>query len=307
MHCQRPISIKVMPPARTGYKPDLSSNYSRVLVRCGTCPACLRNKQDELTQRLLFEQDKWFQTLFVTYTYDNDHCPVSLSKSDLSVMLKTLSRNFNAAYGVFGYERVWNSRKGFKRLEWKKVLQRPFSWKYYVVGEYGDTRERPHYHLVLFLSARVDWHIIQQSNTFGCVCDISVCGQGALSYVAKYTVKQVLDDKHTYDYGGRERPFYWQSNGIGTSFLGTSLSSSVHRSMDYKFRDAFGFLHTLPKYLRNKLFNADERFAISQRISDEKFCESISNESKFSRQRNNDRKAALYVDRNEKLSKTSML
>lgn len=249
MRCLNPRSVKVFPRLDSSNN-GLRAGYSRALVPCGHCVACMRNKMDDLSLRLSFEFDDWFQVLFVTYTYDAEHTDMSLHKKDAQFIIKTLRNRFNSAYGETINERFF-----------------PFHWKYFLTGEYGEKRDRPHYHLLLYLPRKVDWHIIHDASPFGVIVDIDVVHSiGVCYYVAKYTLKEVCLE---YDWGTREKPFYLQSNGMGLAFVGSKEFAKLKRFKDYRFRDAGGFIHQLPRYLRDKTFNVYERYDILDRISDE--------------------------------------
>ena len=231
------------------YNPAGSSFF---LAPCGKCDYCKQQKLDGIVQRLQFEFDSTYQTLFVTYTYDDDHVCQNLSKSDAKTMISDLKNTLNRAYGTWKDGRLASS----------------FKFKYFLVGEYGEKRGRVHMHLLLFLPKSVDWHLIQSSNRFGYICDIQVAGKGSLYYVAEYCVKSLVSDDNV-QYQGKSDPFYLQSNGIGISFVNSRLGKSLRMANSYEYRDAKGYKHILPKYLRNKTFDYFQRQAISDKIADE--------------------------------------
>ena len=89
---------------------------------CGQCMPCRINRKRLWTGRLLLESTLHRHSCFVTLTYDETHLPKdnSLSVPHYQQFIKRLRRVTN-----------------------KKIV-------YYIVGEYGDTTVRPHYHAVLF-------------------------------------------------------------------------------------------------------------------------------------------------------------
>lgn len=87
---------------------------------CGQCLPCRINKRREWTHRILLEALCYGDNAFVTLTYGDDNVR-SLEPEHV--------RNF------------------LKRIR-KAVAPRKL--RFYLVGEYGDKSERPHYHLALF-------------------------------------------------------------------------------------------------------------------------------------------------------------
>lgn len=61
--CLNPVSV----PKVTGH--DIA------VFRCGKCPNCLRQKRNELCVRA-YREFVGQQVVFLTFTYDNEHCPV---------------------------------------------------------------------------------------------------------------------------------------------------------------------------------------------------------------------------------------
>ena len=87
---------------------------------CGQCIGCRLERSRQWAVRILHEAACWDSSVFVTLTYDQDNCPVSLDYADVQRFLKRL-----------------RSRLGSKV-------------RFFCVGEYGDNTSRPHYHVILF-------------------------------------------------------------------------------------------------------------------------------------------------------------
>lgn len=94
-----------------------------VSVECGQCVGCRFTKVEQKGLRCLHESQMHQYNSFLTLTYSDEHLP-----DDYSVHLRTLQ--------LF-----------MKRL--RKMLKRP-KIRFYGCGEYGDTTDRPHYHVLLF-------------------------------------------------------------------------------------------------------------------------------------------------------------
>lgn len=90
---------------------------------CGQCMPCRLNRRRLWTHRLLLEQLQHSDSAFVTLTYDDSHLPADSSLDPKHVQ-------------------DWLKR-------FRKLIE-PLRVRYYLVGEYGDVTERPHYHVALF-------------------------------------------------------------------------------------------------------------------------------------------------------------
>ena len=108
--------------------------YKGVLAAgCGQCLPCRINRRRKWTYRMLFEAMKHDHSAFITLTYEN-------------------APEF---YGVQTLDPEHTKRfidRLRKRLKRDTSLPHYFPKKirYFLVGEYGDESDRPHYHLALF-------------------------------------------------------------------------------------------------------------------------------------------------------------
>jgi len=99
-------------------------------VRCGQCVGCRIQKRKEWTNRIVLESSLYEDNTFVTLTYDEDHCPTSVSKGRLQKFIMDLRARIQ--YSA------------------KKHETEPRKIRYFGVGEYGGESLRPHYHVMLF-------------------------------------------------------------------------------------------------------------------------------------------------------------
>lgn len=169
---------------------------------CGQCLRCRINRRRTWTLRLMLEASQHQANSFITLTYRDEALPghpanPSLCKRDLQLFFKRL-RNDGLRF------------------------------RYYAVGEYGDTTWRPHYHVLLFGVGRplghVDWSkkeacpcVICANWSMGHVHIGSDCSREAVQYCAGYVMKK-LTNKADERLGGRAPEFCVMSRNKGIGF-----------------------------------------------------------------------------------------
>lgn len=172
----------------------------RVPLPCGHCEYCRYRQAKTWTFRLSQELENWNnKALFVTLTYDNEHCPegYNLKPTDLQGFFKRLRYYLTQRYG------------------------KDFRIRYYSCGEYGDRRGRPHYHAIIYNLTESDIDLVNNAWYYGAVRKpVAVRGEGAIQYVAGYVQKKIGKQReHIDSYGGRYPFFARMSKGLGLKFL----------------------------------------------------------------------------------------
>lgn len=161
---------------------------------CRQCLPCRLNIRREWTNRIMLESKSHHASVFVTLTYSDDNVPAGFSL-DPDHTRKWLYRFRNALQG--------------RRI------------RYYLVGEYGDITQRPHYHAVLFGVSEADSHLVHRTWTLGHTRVDSLTIERA-QYVAGYVTKKMTkaDDPRL---RGRKPEFARMSKmgsgGIGATYL----------------------------------------------------------------------------------------
>lgn len=115
--------------------PRLYNHAPFVEVPCGKCAECRNTYHNSILQRCLVEAQSSY-LYFVTLTYDNKHVP--------SLVLPTGQRIFYSDYT--------HVQHMFKRLRANNVIDRDF--RYICVTDYGTAKNRPHFHLLIFVSKK---------------------------------------------------------------------------------------------------------------------------------------------------------
>ncbi len=159
---------------------------------CGQCMPCRINRRRLWTHRMVLESYKHNTNSFVTLTYDDQNLP-----KDLSLDPK-------------------HAQDWLKRL--RKSIE-PSRVRYYLVGEYGDESQRPHYHAALFGVGREHAEVIQSTWNKGYTYTGDLTFQSA-QYIGGYVTKKMtkLDDPRL---EGRFPEFARMSNrpGIGAGAM----------------------------------------------------------------------------------------
>ncbi|AZL83020.1 replication initiator protein [Apis mellifera associated microvirus 36] len=196
----------------------------------------MANRMD-WTIRVLQEHKQAYTAHFLTLTYEDDHLPYSnegepeLDKTHL--------------------------QKFFKRLRKENAKHAP-KWqiRYFAIGEYGETFERPHYHAIMF---NVHNNSIEKlAKIWPCgFHQLGTVGLASIHYVTGYIINRYAD------YGSRSKPFALHSRkpGLGNCYLETH--AKWHKPSDKElhwrnFTKVNGITNRLPRYYRDRIFNKEE-------------------------------------------------
>ncbi len=155
-----------------------------VMVPCGKCSECLNAIAREKMIRILLECKEHKYNYFVTFTYDDEHCPQFLIKDEISKFNKKL--------------KTYLKRNNLKS-----------DFRFYAVGEYGSKTLRPHYHVIYFgleipdlkyYSSNENSQILYNSEFLSDVWSkghvvIGEVDAGSAAYVARYCEKKQRGSK----------------------------------------------------------------------------------------------------------------
>jgi len=230
--CQTPFhkKMEIVKGVETGYMP----------FPCGKCPACVRRRVSGWAFRLNKQSEQSNSAHFVTLTYNDEH--IKKTKNGFETLVKKDVQDF------------------FKRL--RKLTKQKIS--YYAVGEYGDTGERPHYHIILFNAnpkiVENAWKLndITLGNVhFGDVGDASV----------GYTLKYISKDKKIPQFNGddRQKEFALMSKGLGAGYLTENMvkwhtKGNLENKVYLPLKD--GKKAAMPRYYKDKLYDKGQKFRI---------------------------------------------
>ncbi|UIB81457.1 replication initiator protein [Flyfo microvirus Tbat2_151] len=234
------------------------------LYPCGQCMPCRVNKRREWTHRIMLEASLRSDNAFITLTYGEEFLPIANLLPSSSTTTGSLP-----ALPTLHPPDVTN---WLKRL--RKAIY-PLKIRYFVVGEYGDQTERPHYHVALFgfptcrngrsryslrLKNCCEWcDLIRDTWKLGQV-DLGTLTPESSQYIAGYVTKKMTskDDKRLM---GRHPEFSRMSlkPGIGADMMFEVASTLMALNLEDTQDDVPSSLRhgsrSLPlgRYLRKKL------------------------------------------------------
>lgn len=211
------------------------------LVPCGKCAACLQRRRMDWTIRLTNELKESKNATFITLTYEERYLPIA---DDCVSLSKIDCQNF------------------IKRLR-KKCKQ---NLKYYLVGEYGEKTNRPHYHAIMFNvlpkigpkenAIEKAWSIYDKKTNKYRQIGMVHFGKVEIKSIA-YTAKYILQLNRSYN--KKVRPFSLMSKGLGKEYI--NKNEKFHKkNLDHLyFPLEEGKKASLPRYYKDKLYDERER------------------------------------------------
>ena len=224
-------------------------------VPCGHCAACVCSKGFRLSQRLGETFGRFSYKYFVTLTFSDEYLPIAYYDEQTDSFLHPFDCDYNGVvYSVDSlivekslsnpdFKRSFEHYNGVPVLShrlailFKKRLRQNFKKYYgkeylfiYIVGEYGPSTFRPHYHCVLCTNApvssdrlemcvRESWSVYDKTqqkyiSEYGFINFQRVISKGVRNYVAQYlNCSTHLPLVYS---SGLFRPFYQSSPLIDT-------------------------------------------------------------------------------------------
>lgn len=247
-------------------------------VPCGKCANCLINRRREKTCRILLEQKAWERiggkdaAVFVTLTYDPDNLPMSQESGF----------DFEAVKG--GEQHV--PRPTLVKAHLQKYIKRvrkAFSERkinYLGVGEYGEAKGRPHYHVVFFGVGPDDEAVLRQKWPYGERFQLDELIIERAAYIAGYTLKKLTPEKKDANlYPATPEFAHWSLKpAIGKRFVPWLVDAlEKHPTLVREFADVQftvrigGKEWPLDRYMRKEMrsvWNSRNEFQIPERADE---------------------------------------
>lgn len=239
-------------------------------VPCGKCPDCLSRLVSAWSFRLMQEDRFAESAYFLTLTYSTTHVPYSknryktLDKKDVINFIKRLRKATDAYYN-----------KRYVRRSVRPTI------KYFACGEYGSTKGRPHYHLIIF-NARLE--LIESAWQKGAV-HYGTVSQLSVGYTLKYMMKPPRKPQHQRD--DRKPEFRLMSKGLGECYLNkdTILYHTADIFNRYCVNTVGGGKAPMARYYKNRIYNEYQIKAIAAHFAieaEKKYLEEANNSSTLS-------------------------
>lgn len=210
-------------------------------VPCGSCPSCRRTKQAQWAFRLKNELNNAISATFVTLTYEAaplTNCGArTLRKKDVQDYHKRVRKELEKGYS-----------------------DRPY--KYYLVGEYGSTTHRPHYHEIAYnLPHSIDAQWLADRWQHGHV-HVDTVNPAVIGYVTKYLFKKT----EMSDTDPRLPEFNLMSKGLGKNYLTPQMVKYHQNNIPLHVQD-FDVKIALPRYYKDKIHTGATRYQYTQKAT----------------------------------------
>lgn len=237
-------------------------------VPCGRCYACLANRRNQWTFRLLNELKVAESNYFVTLTYDQDHIPTTrlYNRFDIPTLDKTDVQKFKKRLRGEILQNEDPDGPYIKKSE-KSGNYSP-KLRYFTCGEYGSQGNRPHYHTLLYnlpksyvrtnpINQKLYSPILEEVWGKGMV-DIGKIQRESAHYVSQYTLGHLIEEKWKND--PRKKPFALMSRkpGIGLSYVDENIKDYYHNTKDSYATGENGVKNSLGRYYKEKIFENDQ-------------------------------------------------
>lgn len=123
MACNYPITAYKCYDGSIVFEERKGAVASELRLPCGQCVGCQLERARQWSVRCMHEAQMHERNCFITLTYNDEHLPVygNLEYDDFQRFMKRLRKRFGS----------------------KKI-------RFFMCGEYGDDRSRPHFHACLF-------------------------------------------------------------------------------------------------------------------------------------------------------------
>lgn len=230
---------------------------SKHWLPCGKCRGCRLERSRQWAVRIMHEADSHEFNCFITLTYSDEHIPADYSLD------KDHSRQF--MYRL--RDRVSYHHEGLKI-------------RFFLCGEYGDARGRPHYHAAIFgydfpdktfMGKNEHGQPIYESELLKDIwgkgnVSVAALEPGSAGYIARYSVKKIGGEK-ALDHYYRYSPITGRMHHVVPEYAHQSRRPGLGARWFEKYRsDVFpsGFIvvdgvpQAPPKYYLGKLTEAEK-------------------------------------------------
>lgn len=189
-------------------------NMRPKMRNCGTCLLCRNERREDFAMRLQLDYISVFNRVgsFITLTYNNENVPLLYPVGYAKAGKYFRGRN---PVGTLYEPDLTGFRKRIEERIYRKYGYRP---KHVLVGEYGETEFRPHYHGIMLGLPSSERKMVYDCWNKGRI-DIQPVTHADIRYTLSYIDKQVFGYKSVEEaYEDYHPPFCDFSNGLGDGF-----------------------------------------------------------------------------------------
>ena len=215
---------------------------------CGKCPNCMKRRTSGWSFRLIKEGERSETALFVTLTYDTKYVPLT-----------------DNGFMTLNKRDIQNYMKRLRKISDQKL-------KYYVCGEYGSKRDRPHYHMIIFNADAENveraWSQYKASIgyvTYGSIY-IGEVNEASIGYTLKYMQKPGKIPKHIND--DRQKEFSLMSKGLGANYISDNMKkwhkNDLLNRMYVPIQE--GKKIAMPRYYKDKIYSETQKLLINNHL-----------------------------------------
>lgn len=232
-----------------------------ILVGCGSCINCKKNRAQEKALRFLHEKEmnKDAKLLYLTWTLDDkrmdkENCiGKRIGKDGKEESITTLRKDKIRKIRDKIYSRLY--RRSLKKFGKKaKHLYYTKCYKYIIAGEYGENgTDRAHYHIVILTTKHHSlikklWMEEWDEGRVDIQSDATI---KSIFYVAGYVAKKLGYSKEIED--EREQPFLMMSRGLGLDWAIAHSEELKQREYCYRPTRSGAVKTAIPRYYIQKL------------------------------------------------------
>ena len=251
---------------------------------CGICPACKARNRNEWHFRIMQELKYSTSAYFMTLTYRSENLPVSIDghimrvsdwtynpvyqdilmqhpiilKKDIQDFLKRVRYYVGNADSMrVTFERHKGGTKVRLKRKVSKIASKGPNLRYFIIGEYGGKKGRPHYHVLIFNLPYINnlQNFIEFCWGHGDNIHIGDVSNKSVLYTVSYMISELLQ---------KDSVFRVMSKGIGKNYVNANKARHGHT------KDLFGMINNrkvpLPRYLKNQIFNKFEREVLHAKL-----------------------------------------
>ena len=247
------------------------------VIPCKKCIGCRLEYSREWANRGYLEAKLWKQNWFVTLTYDEENIKYN-EEITTSQGITYTSEEWKGTLDTADLEKFLHNLRQYMS---RKGIQKD-GIRYMACGEYGEERERPHYHLILFncnlpqesfykpriINHETYWQnkIIEKCWKHG-ISNISEASWNNIAYCSRYITKKITgkQSEEYYAEKGQIKEFFRTSRmpGIGKGYY-DKYKDKIYKNDEIIIHNKTGTIATKPPKYFDKLYEAENPKAMEK-------------------------------------------